>query len=330
MTSSASLLIGVDVGSTTTSGGLVTPDGEVLGTVQTATHSGGPGTALHMLLGLIDELLGQAAERRECVAGIGIGLAGIVDAEAGLLRSGIELIPELAEIPLAERIHHKTGVPVFLDNDVNALALGESTWGLGRDAASLVMLGVGTGVGGALILGGRLVRGKNGYAGEFGHVSVKFDGRSCLCGGRGCLATYVAGFGIATEAVTRWRRTGYARPAPLTADDGRTHDAEAVFRAAANGDAVARAVVEEAWHALGAALAGLVNGLNPGVIVVTGGIIRSLASLQREILACASEYALAPALASTRIHLIPGDKRQTVRGGAALVLYEQARRASRL
>jgi glucokinase len=329
MTRSSGVLIGVDVGGTTISGGLVTPVGEVLTAVQLSTHRDGPGTALDDLLRIIDELVGQASDRRLTVEGIGIGLPGIVDVEAGMFRRGIARIPELAEIPLAGRIQAKTGISTFMDNDVNALALAEWTWGLGRGAASLVMLALGTGLGGALILDGRLVRGKNGYGGEFGHVSVKLDGRPCICGIRGCLAAYAAGFGIATEARRRAHHSGDSLPAGPTPNDDWKEDAEAVFRAAAKGDAVARAIVEEACRALGAALGGLVNGLNPDVIVVTGGIVKSLVPLQREILDCARQYALAPALAATSIHLIPGEKSQTVRGGAALVLYEQARRAPR-
>jgi predicted NBD/HSP70 family sugar kinase len=106
-------------------------------------------------------------------------------------------------------------------------------------------------------------------------------------------------------------------------------NAEKVFAAAATGNARARAVINEACRALGAALAVIINGLNPEVIVVTGGVVTSLAPLQREIVQHAGEHALADPLAATRIHLVPGLKGQTLRGGAALVLYERARRAVR-
>jgi len=329
MTSPAGVLIGVDVGGTTTSGALVTPDGAVLSVVQTPTHRDGPGTALDAILGAIGQLVVQAGERRLPVEGIGVGLPGIVDAGAGMLKKGIDRMPELAGIPLAERIQAKTGVISYVDNDVNALALGEWTWGLGRGAGSLVMLALGTGLGGALILDGQLVRGKDGYGGEFGHVPVDFDGRPCVCGARGCLGAYAAGYAIAMEARRRGGRQPGAGPEQTTRDRQLEHDAEAVFRSAARGDAVARSVVQEACHALGAAIGGLVNGLNPEVVVVTGGIVKSLVSLRNEILDCVSEYALAPALTGTRIHLVPGHKSRTGRGGAALVLYERARGRAR-
>ena len=330
MTGSTDVAIGVDVGGTTMAGALVTALGEVLSTVQVATHRDGPGTAMNDLRGIIDELIAQTHDRRLTLTGIGIGLPGIVDTDTGIFRRGIARIPELTEIPLAERIQAKTGFPTFLDNDVNAMALAESAWGVGRGAASLVMLALGTGLGGALILDGHLVRGKNGYAGEFGHVSVNLEGRPCVCGIRGCLAAYAAGFGIATEARRRARHPGDAQPEESLDEADYQQNAEEVFQAAADGDAAARSIIAEARQALGAALGGLVTGLNPEVIVVTGGIITALMPDRDEILDYARQYALPPAFAGTTIHLIPGAKTRTARGGAALVFYEQVRRATPL
>jgi glucokinase len=326
MTLSQPVLIGVDVGSTTTSGGLVTPGGELLLALVARTHRDGPGTALDTILGVVSDLLAQAAERGYRVDGIGIGLAGIVDIEGGTMRKGIHRVPELAGAPLVERVHAMSGVPVFIDNDVNALALGEWTWGPGRGAASMVMLALGTGVGGAVILDGHLVRGKSGYGGEFGHVSVNLDGRPCLCGIRGCLAAYAAGFGMAAEFHRRTHGDAAGKSAGPNCDE-LLSDAEAVFRAADAGNADARAVVREACRAVGAAIGGIANGLNPDVIVITGGIVQSLARDEDRILEHAAEYGFAATIADARIHFIPGYKNQTVRGGAALVLYERARRA---
>jgi glucokinase len=325
MTQPQPVLIGVDVGSTTTSGGLVTPDGEVLLTLVTGTHRDGPGTALDTILGVVSHLLAQASDHGWPVEGIGIGLPGIVDIVSGTMRKGFHLVPELVGAPLVELIRARSGVPVFIDNDVNALGLGEWTWGLGREAGSMVMLALGTGVGGAVILDGHLVRGKSGYGGELGHVSVKFDGRPCVCGIRGCLSAYAAGVGMAMEF--HCRTNGAAgKSAEANYDEGLS-DAEAVFRSADTGNADARAVVREACQALGAAIGGIANGLNPDVIVITGGIVKSLARYEDRVLEHAAEYGFAATLADARIHFVPGYKNQTVRGGAALVLYERARRA---
>ena len=152
-------------------------------------------------------------------------------------------------------------MPVFVDNDVNALALAEWTWGAGRGARSLVMLALGTGVGGGIILDGRLHRGQSGFGGELGHVPIDFDGPPCICGGRGCLKAYVSGTDIALRGGERL---------------GRPVGAAEVFRLAAAGDAAADAIVEEACAALGAGLAIIVNGLNPERVLLAGSVAKSL------------------------------------------------------
>ena len=324
------MLVGVDVGGSAISAGLVTADGTVLRVARTPTHRDGPGTAVVGILRVIDDVLAHATDLRVAVDGVGVGLPGIMDDDHGGMRKGLELLPELSDPSLRQQIQARAGVPVFLDNDVNAQALAECTWGLARDSASVAVLALGSGLGGALVLDGRLVRGRNGYAGEFGHVSVKLDGPPCLCGIRGCLSVYASGDGIAAEAA---RRAAIAAGQPVPPHPlkgyGRFGDARAVFLAAADGDAVARAVIEECCLAMGVAIGGLVNGLNPEVIVVTGGVVGSLTSYQREILDWAARYALPGAFAGTRIYFVPGDKSYTVRGGAALVLYEMAGRAGR-
>jgi len=191
-----------------------------------------------------------------------------------------------------------------------------------------VVLAAGTGFGGGVILDGRLVRGVAGFGGEFGHAPVKFDGPPCWCGGRGCLAVYASGRGITEAARARVAREAGAALLQAAGGDAQRITAELVFRMATDGEPVAAAVVDEACRALGAMLATIVNGLNPEVVVVTGGVAGSLAALEKRILAAAAEHAFARALAATRITIVPGDKRLTMRGAAALVLYERARRAA--
>lgn len=329
MTSAPGVLIGVDVGGTTVSGGLVTPDGNVLSAIQAPT-SLGSGTAEHTILGIVTDLHAEAQTRGLALEAVGVGVPGLVDTERGmLLHSAGSHVADLHRVPLADRISAKTGVPAFVDNDVNALALGEWMFGLGRGAASCVVLAIGSGLGAGIILDGRLVRGKSGFAGELGHIPVDFNGPPCPCGGRGCLALYVGGEYLAAEA----RRRVSREPSSLLALAGGQAPAitaETVFLAAAAGDPLARSMVDRACRALGAGLAITVNGLNPEVVVVTGGVVKSLLPLQGEIIRRAGEYALADSLAGTPIHFVPGHKSQTVRGGAALVLYERAGRVAGL
>jgi glucokinase len=323
MTSTSGVLIGVDVGCTSTAGGLVTPEGEVLSAIEVLTNLGA-GTAAQTILDIVTDLAAEAQHRGLALEAVGVGVPGLVDLEGGMLISSAgSRVSDLHRVPLAERITAKTGVPAVVDNDVNAIALGEWTFGAGRGANSCVVLSLGSEVGAGIIVDGRLVRGTSGYAGELGHVSIDFNGPPCLCGGRGCLSLYLGGNDLAAEA----RRRIADEPSVMLAVANGDIDAitaETVFTAAAAGDALARGMVDRACRALGAGLALAVNGLNPEVIVVTGGVVKSLRFLQAEIARRTGEYALADVLAASRIHFVPGDKRQTLRGGAALVLYERS------
>ena len=232
MTRAPGVLIGVDVGCTTLSGGLVTPDGNVLSAIQAPT-SLGSGTAEHTILGIIADLHAEAQTRGLALEAVGVGVPGLVDTDRSmLLHSAGSHVADLHRVPLADRISAKTGVPAFVDNDVNALALGEWMFGLGRGAASCVVLAIGSGLGAGIILDGRLVRGKSGFAGELGHIPVDFNGPPCPCGGRGCLALYVGGEYLAAEA----RRRVSGEPSSLLALAGgqaAAITAETVFLAAA-------------------------------------------------------------------------------------------------
>jgi glucokinase len=303
--------IGVDVGGTTVAAGLVGPDGRVLEHVQAPTHQHGAGTALDTIVALLDRLRDAARARGVAIAGVGVGVPGTVDAERGVVGVDVHNAPELAHLPLAERLEARVGAPVYVDNDVNALALAEWKWGAGRGARSLVMLAIGTGVGGGIVLDGRLHRGAAGFGGELGHVPVAFDGPLCICGGRGCLKAYVSGTDIARRAGERL---------------GRPVGAEEVFRLAAAGDAGAEAVVEETCRILGAGLAVIVNGLNPERLLLAGSVAKSLRPLGARVRAATATYAFAGALAATRLEILSLDKDATVRGGAALVHYERERR----
>ena len=303
--------IGVDVGGTTVAAGLVTADGQVLEHVQAPTHARGPGSALETIVEVLDRLRDRARARGVAVSGVGVGIPGTVDAERGVVGVDVNYVPELAGAPLAERLGARVDAPVFVDNDVNALVLAEWTWGAGRGARSLVMLALGTGVGGGIVLDGRLQRGAAGSAGELGHVPIAFDGPPCVCGGRGCLKAFVSGTDIARRAEERF---------------GRPVGAAEVFQLAATGEAEAAAIVDGVCRALGAGLAVIVNGLNPERVLLAGSVAKSLRPLEARIRASLADYAFATAIAATRLEILSLDKDATVRGGAALVRYESDRR----
>jgi glucokinase-like ROK family protein len=328
MTEGDGVLIGIDIGCTTISGGLVTADGTVLSSIQVPTKLGSM-TGVDTVLDIVARLRAEADTRQVVVEAVGIGMPGLVDVEQGMLKTSAgAYVADFHGVPIAERITAKTGLPAFLDNDVNALALGEALFGPGRGSASCVVLAIGSGVGGGIILDGRIVRGKSGYAGEFGHVSLDVDGEPCSCGGHGCIVLYSGGHYLAETAQRRIAREPSSM-LDLAGGDPAAITAETIFTAARSGDGLAASLVARACQAIGAAIGVIVNTLDPEVVVITGGVVTSLVHLQDDILRCARDYTLADALAGTRIHVVPGAKTHTVRGGAALVLYERARRAGR-
>lgn len=301
------LLLGVDVGGTTTSAGLVSRDGRVLVTRSQPTHGPHGRDAIERLLALVAEVSTLPLARGARIMGVGAGLPGVVDTTTGIVGGETHHVPELAGAPVARLLAEAVAAPAFVDNDVNAIAVGEWLWGSGRGSRSFILLAIGTGVGGGIILEGRLHRGAGGFGGELGHVPVALYGRPCICGGRGCLKAYVAGPDLAVEASRRL---------------GRPVDAAMLFDLAAHGDATAEAVLDEATDALAAGLAIVVNGLNPERLLLAGSVGRAFARREPDLRARLARRAYAGALATTHIAFLDLDKDTTVRGGAALVLYE--------
>jgi glucokinase len=324
------VILAVDVGGTTTTAGAVTHHGEVLLDEQAPTHRAGPDTATRTVLDLLDAIHQEARNRGWPLTGIGIGVPAVVDAARGIVGEEAAHVLDLRGQPLGDMLSQRFAVPAFVDNDVNALALAEYSFGCGRGARSLVVLAPGTGFGAGIVLDDRLVRGAHGFGGELGHVPVKFDGRPCWCGGHGCLAVYASGRGIAEAARQRVAGTSVATTLrPQAGHDPLAITARDVFAAAAAGDALADAIIGEACQALGAMIGIIVNGLNPEIVVITGGVAAAYAPLEKRVLAAAAAYAFGRALAQTQVRIFPGDKRVTMRGAAALVLYELANRGGR-
>jgi glucokinase len=308
------LFLGVDVGGTTTAAGLVAADGRVLLSRSQPTHGPRGGAAVERLLALTAEIARLPLARERGLAGVGAGLPGLVNVAAGTVGGEAHHVPELSGVPVARLLAETAGAPAVVDNDVNALALGEARWGAGRGARSFVLLAIGTGVGGGIVLDGRLHRGAGGFGGELGHVPIDFHGRPCVCGARGCLKAYVAGPDLAEEATRRL---------------GRPLDAAALFMRVREGDTAAEAVLGEATEALAAGLTVIVNGLNPERLLVAGSVGRAFAEREADLRARLARRAYAAALATTQITFLDLGKDSSVRGGAALVLHERERLHSR-
>jgi glucokinase len=238
---------GVDVGGTKIVALRVDADGKELAR---STHP----TPADDMDATFDELVAALAEvtTPEIVA-VGVGAAGLVEEGTGILR----FAPNLAwrDAPIGDVVGRATGVPVVVDNDCAAGAYGEFRVGAARGVRDTLYLGVGTGIGGGLILGGSVYRGAHGFSAEVGHIVVEQDGPVCGCGNRGCWETVASG-----TAITREGRAAARTHAPLAA------------RAGGDPESVTGRIVAEAGRRLGVGIAGLVNVLDPTLVVVGGGV----------------------------------------------------------
>lgn len=201
--------------------------------------------------------------------GVGVGSAGLIERDTGTIRFSPNL-PAWAGAGLGEGLSSRLGMPARVDNDVNAFSLAEWRWGAGAGVPNAVFLTLGTGIGGAAIADGRLVRGAQGFAGEPGHATVVLDGLPCPCGNRGCAERYV-GTNDIVEAARR--HPGFAGDPCLAQSDPLT--SRVVTEAAEQGSVVAREVLAEAGRALGGLLVTLVNIFNPERVIIGGGVAQA-------------------------------------------------------
>lgn len=274
----ASLTIGVDLGGTKVGTALVDAGGRVLASSRrpTGRHRGPDGIVSDVLECLRDACLPAARDR---AIGIGVGVAGQVDPGTGTVLYAPNL--DWRDFPLKKRLEGALGMPVSVLNDVQAATYGAWVHGAGRGAQDLVCVFVGTGVGGGVIAGGRLLQGCSGSAGELGHMTIDLRGPPCRCGNHGCLEAYVGGWAIARrarEALAADAAAGERLLGLAGADPGRV-TAELVATAVHEGDDLARRVVRETGEALAAGIASIVNAFNPCLVILGGGVIEGLPEL---------------------------------------------------
>lgn len=323
-----SVVLGIDVGGTRISAGLVMRDGQVLSSLSVPSRSADD-DAVVTLKRVIQDMIARSSAHNCSVVGIGVGAPGMVDFKAGRLKADALKLPEMADVPLRDLLQEQCDLPVVLDNDVNAMAMGEMLFGKAKGVNDFIYLALGTGVGGAMVANGQLLRGASGFAGEIGHASVQLDGRPCTCGSRGCLKAYAAGPEIVEQArelrvkkrqgTTGNDRTQSRRHAQRPFRHRRSLSSPAdIFLAARNGDPLARQVVDRVTHALGAAIGNLVNIFNPELIVLGGSVALGLEFCLGEVKQWAERYALAGAFRTVRIELSEFDKDTAFLGAAAM------------
>ena len=273
--------IGVDLGGTKILAGVVNRDGSIVRRHERPTPQDAQEHVLAELEAAVDELIDDS------VAAVGFGVPSPIDQERGVVVECVNV--KLVDAPLRDRMHERFGVPVGLDNDANAAAIGEWRTGAGQGEDDLVMLTLGTGVGGGVISGGKPFRGRNGEGAELGHVVVVHGGRPCqgACTGHGHLEAYVSGSAATAAAQETF---------------GPSADAHRLVRLANEGDATAKELLEDVARYLGSGIGSFVNVFAPQLVVLGGGFgVAAFDYLRRPAEEVARQEALEPMRGSVRL-----------------------------
>lgn len=268
---SEQIYIGVDLGGTTVKVGICSADGELLHTYEGPTEvAKGVDTVLGNIERYVRLIVEQSPYSWDQLAGVGAGVAGFTNVQEGI----IVLAPNIGfrDVPIRAILQERLGKPIKIDNDANVAALGEVWGGAGKGVDNCVCYTLGTGVGGGIIIGGKIYQGFSGLAGEVGHMSVvpDLEAIQCGCGKMGCLETVSSATGIirmAKDAVERGDRTTLAQVENIMAKD--------VFDAAKNGDEVAERIVSRAAFYLGKSMALVSAVLNPQLYIIGGGVSKA-------------------------------------------------------
>ena len=254
-------VIGIDVGGTNIKYGLVTPTGEIVyrKVLKTKDYSSRAKLIPAMVEGAARLLKEHGVKKRQ-VKGIGMGLPGLVDVRNGIVKF-LPNIPGWKDVPLRTIFEHELGIPTCLENDVNMITLGEWKYGAGAGEDNLICITLGTGVGGGLVFNRGLYRGDGFAAGEIGHIPINENGPACSCGGRGCFERYVGNQQLQVLAGKIFRDKAITL--------------EEVTARAVTGDARALRFWEDTGVRIGHGLIGVVNLLNPRLLVIGGGVSNS-------------------------------------------------------
>lgn len=262
-------LIGIDIGGTRIKAGRVDARGNLRAKKAVETP-----TDLEKFRAAIASLLQELIADGDPPVGVGVGCKGVIDTETTEVKICPGTFSFLEGIRLSDLIRplFEQHIPVYADNDARVALAGEVVWGAARGRKHVVMLTLGTGVGGAVLVEGKILRGAGGAAGLLGHVTIAPGGRFCSCGNRGCLETVFSASAIEAEALHAVYRGCESSLTERFKDDYAGLNCKAVFDAAAEGDAVARAIRDEAIETLGAAVAGLLHAFDPEILIVGGQI----------------------------------------------------------
>ena len=314
------VLLGADLGATGLEVAVLTPDLQVLASHREAADvRRGPGLVLSRVRALMAQLLAQCGKTARDVVAIGIGVPGPVDFETGQLVNP-PLMPEWDSFSIRDDLRADYSAPVFVDNDVNLMALGE-LWRLQRGLQNFLVIKISTGIGCGIVCHGEVYRGANGSAGDVGHICVDPHGPRCHCGNLGCVESMAGGPAIAAQAIEAARAGESPMLAAVLAERGTITPFD-VGQASRAGDAASNAIVQRAGALIGQMLASIVNFFNPSHVFIGGGITRIgplfLASLRQSVY----HRSLALSTRHLEIQYTPLGEQAGVIGAGVLAMHE--------
>ena len=268
------MVLGIDIGGTQIRAGMVDELGAILAsrTVETPPDLEGFVPSLH-------DVIRWLLEATALPAGVGVGCKGVINPDSTLVEVLPGALHYLEGLRLSDLVGLPIDVPVFADNDARVALAGEMVWGAAKGYENVVMLTLGTGVGGAVIANGHLLRGHAGVAGQLGHLTVDPDGPLCSCGNRGCLETVFSARAIEGEA---WSAVHRGCPSTLTRlfrEQPQLATCRTIFQAASEGDELSQSIIAKAIHGLAAAIAGLLHVFDPEVVILGGQVVDAGAEL---------------------------------------------------
>lgn len=305
------LTIGVDIGGTNTKMGLISGEGNIVGKGEIPTSfEEGPEELVKRIKRWIDQS-DQGVAELNCA---GVGCAGLVDGERGVLRYSPNM-PGWENVSLAEIFSRILELPAVVDNDVNAAAYSEFKMGAGREVNHFICLTMGTGLGGGIISGGNLLRGYSGFAGEIGHTVIDIDGPLCKCGQRGCLEQFVKADTIVKRAREKLNKYGESK-----LNNENEFTVKEIAEAAREGDKLSLEVLTETGRYLGIGLSNLVHLFNPQIIAIGGGVARAGELIFEPARVTFREHVMADILEKTRIVPAELGNDASFLGGALLAM----------
>ncbi|MGO8946188.1 MAG: ROK family protein [Ktedonobacterales bacterium] len=288
--------IGVDIGGTKIYAGIIDLEtGKAIATARKPTRPDKGVTFFVQRLGdVIEEALVQGkTSRSSLVPAIGIGLAGQVDRERGIVLGAPNLATGLVNLDLSTLLEHRFSLPVVLGNDVEVAAYGEQMFGSGRGCADFVYISVGTGIGGAIVRNGEICRGATGTAGEIGHTVVQYDGRFCGCGGRGHLEAYASRTAITRVIQAEMERGRPSKLSDLLRVDAPEIRSKMLAKCVEEKDELVLEAMNEGADYLGAGIGSVVSFANPERIILGGGLIEAVPQFFERAVMRSREVALA-------------------------------------